>query len=74
VHADVVCICALQDIGLQVNSSKEEIDSLSMQLEARKAAAPTGSRNSSSSGGADAAVLDNEQYVLMQQVKAAKAR
>lgn len=64
----------MQDIGLQVNSSKEEIDSLSMQLEARKAVTPAGNRSSSSSGGADAGVLDNDQYVLMQQVKAAKAR
>lgn len=64
----------IKDIGLQVNSSKEEIDSLSMQLEARKAVTPAGNRSSSSSGGADAGVLDNDQYVLMQQVKAAKAR
>jgi hypothetical protein len=64
----------MQDIGLQVNSSKEEIDSLSMQLEARKAATPAGNRSSSNSGGVDPGVLDNDQYMIMQQIKAAKAR
>lgn len=65
----------LQDLGSQVNGYKVAIDNLSSQLEARKAVTPAAH---SSSGGnrnsGNGQVLDNEQYVITQQLKAAKAK
>lgn len=69
-----MCCAGLQDIGVQVNNSKEDIDRLSTQLEARQMAAPVGTRNSSTTGSTAGEGADNEQYLLMQQLKIAKAR
>lgn len=72
--------CTIQDVGSQVNNFKTEIDSLSSQLESRKAAAspavaaPSSSGSGSTRSSSNGEVLDNEQYMLTQQLKAAKAK
>lgn len=62
------CACP-QDGGVELNAVKAEIDSLTEQLEVKKAAA-----GSSGSTGGEPGVLDDEHYQLLGQLKAAKAR
>lgn len=64
-----MCWPHLQDGGVKVNAAKAEIDSLTEQLDVKKAAA-----GSSGSTGGEPGVLDDETYQLLQQLKAAKAR
>lgn len=68
----------LQDGGVEVNAAKSDIDTLTQQLEGRKqgvvvpAAASSSSR---SEAGYETAMVDDEQYqLLQQQLKTAKAR
>jgi hypothetical protein len=65
--------CFAQDGGVEVNTAKADIDSLTQQLQDRKQAG-VNSSSSSGHGGEAGGVLDDEQYQLMQQLKAAKAR
>eukprot|EP00879_Flechtneria_rotunda_P027678 GHRR01029659.1.p1 GENE.GHRR01029659.1~~GHRR01029659.1.p1 ORF type:complete len:728 (+),score=322.72 GHRR01029659.1:391-2574(+) len=60
----------IKGVGAQVNSSKAQIDTLNAQLEAKKASASAAACHST--GGST--VLDDEEYQLMQQLKAAKVK
>lgn len=63
----------MQDGGAEVNAAKASIDTLTEQLDSKQRAAAAGPASGSRATG-DEAVLDDEQYQLLQQLKAAKAR
>jgi len=60
--------------SIDVNSSKQEIDTLNQQLEGKRAAAGQQAAAAAAGEGSKEEVLDNEQYVYIQQLKAAKAK
>ena len=60
--------------SIDVNSSKQEIDTLNQQLEGKRAVAGQQAAAAAAGEGSREEVLDNEQYVYIQQLKAAKAK
>jgi hypothetical protein len=72
--AGLMCAVLLSQVAsFDVNVSKQEIDGLNQQLEGKRAAAGAAAAAAAGEGRKEE-VLDDEQYVYIQQLKASKAK